>query len=432
MQFNNLYSLLTVELLGACFEGLRGDAASGIDEVTKEQYAEHLEANLADLEARLHRMAYRPQAVRRVYIPKPGSDKRRPLGIPALEDKLVQAALVRILECVYEADFEAFSYGFRPGRSCHDALGDLHRTAESGWVHWVVEADIQRFFDTVDHAWLLKFLGHRIADRRVVRLVTRFLKAGVLEDGVVRATQEGTPQGGVISPLLANVYLHYALDLWFARVETKRCEGRARLIRYADDFVACFESEADARRYREDLEARLAQFGLAVEPTKTKVLAFGPSAAYRARKAGRGKPETFDFLGFTHYCGRSRNGRRFRVKRRTARKKYRAKLKALKEWLRRCRAVYPTRELWQLFGQKLEGHFRYYGVTDNYRALVRFAHAAERLLFQWLNRRGGKKHLTWACFARLKQLFPFPRPRIHVDLYARPTAAPVQGHLFAH
>jgi group II intron reverse transcriptase/maturase len=430
LRFNNLYSLLSAELLRGCFAGLRGDAASGIDEVTKAQYAEHLDANLLDLEERLHRMAYRPQAVRRVYIPKPGSGKLRPLGIPALEDKLVQAALVRILECIYEGDFVKDSYGFRPSRSCHEALRALSREVESGWVEWVVEADIRSFFDTVEHDWLMTFLAHRVADTRLLRLIKRFLKAGVLEDGTVHAAAEGTPQGGVISPLLANVYLHYALDLWFVRRHAKGCAGRARLIRYADDFVACFEYEADAHRYRREVEERLGRFGLGVEPTKTKVLAFGPSATYRARRAGRRKPETFDFLGFTHYCSRSRTGRRFRMKRCTARKKFRAKLQALEAWLRRQRAVCRTRDIWKAFQQKLEGHFRYYGVTDNYRALVRFAHAAERLLFKWLNRRGGKHRLTWAKYRRLARLFPFPQPRIHVDLFASPAAEPSQGYLF--
>ena len=431
LAFDNLYHLLGEDLLRACFEALRGDAASGIDEVAKAEYAEGLDAKLTDLVNRLHRMGYRPQPVRRVYIPKPGSAKLRPLGIPALEDKRVQSALVRILEGLYEQDFVECSYGFRPGRGCHDALRELSQTVERGGVEWVVEADIRSFFDTVEHERLMEFLAHRIADPRILRLVKRFLKAGVLEDGAVRATQEGTPQGGVISPLLANVYRHYTLDLWFTKAFVKVCRGRARLIRYADDFVACFEYEADARRYRRELEARLARFGLAVEPTKTKVLAFGPSAAYRMRKAGRGKPDTFDFLGFTHYCSRSRTGRRFRMKRSTARKKFRAKLTALDEWLRQRRTTMRTRELWATFRQKLEGHFRYYGVTDNYRALVRFAHAAERLRFQWLNRRGGQRRLTWAKFAHLARLFPFPKPRIHVNLFARPDAVPRQGHLFA-
>jgi group II intron reverse transcriptase/maturase len=236
-QFTSLFHLMNEELLRGCFEGLRKDAASGIDRVTKEEYGRNLASNLQGLVSRLHGMSYRPQPVCRVYIPKPGSSKQRPLGIPALEDKVVQAGLVRILEAVYEADFIADSYGFRPGRGCHDALRALSVTVESGGVHYLVEADIRGFFDNVEHEWLMKFLGHRIGDKRVLRYVQRFLRAGVFELGEIAATEQGTPQGGVISPLLANIYLHYSLDLWYTRVFSRTCAGRSRLIRYADDCV---------------------------------------------------------------------------------------------------------------------------------------------------------------------------------------------------
>ena len=273
MQFVNLFHLLKEDLLRECFAKLRGDAAAGIDEITKEDYGKNLEENLAALVGRLHSMSYRPQPVRRVYIPKPGTDKQRPLGIPVLEDKLVQAAMVRILEQIYEQDFIEGSYGFRPGRSCHDALRALSETVESGVVEWIVEADIKGFFDHVDHDHLMRFLNHRVGDPRMQRMVKRFLISGVTEDGVFTASEEGTPQGGVISPLLANMYLHYALDLWYERAFRKVCQGRTRLIRYADDFVVCFECQADAERFRRDLVTRLAKFGLEVEPSKTKVIA---------------------------------------------------------------------------------------------------------------------------------------------------------------
>lgn len=416
-QFTSLFHLMNEELLRGCFKRLRGRAAAGIDGVTKAAYAEHLEENLTALVERLHRMAYVPQGVRRVYIPKPGSAKGRPLGITCLEDKLVQSGLVRILEQIYEQDFIDDSYGFRPGRSCHDALRALNASLERGGTEWVVEADIKGFFDNVDHDWLMRFLAHRIADRRVLRMVKRFLKAGVCEDGQFCVSDEGVPQGGSISPLLANVYLHYALDLWFEGRFRKGCAGRARLVRYADDFVVCFSKQADAERFRSELAVRLAQFGLEVEPSKTKVLAFGRSAQERARRQGRNKPETFDFLGFTHFCSRTRDGKRFHVKRVTAKKKFKAKLAAIKEWLKHNRAILRTRALWEQLCVKIRGHFAYYGVTGNFWSLDRFLAEVKQLLFQWLNRRGGQRDMTWEQFTRMQRRFPFPRLHTRVNLY---------------
>lgn len=429
MQFVNLFHLLKADLLRECFAKLRGDAAAGIDEITKEDYGRNLEENLAALVGRLHSMSYRPQPVRRVYIPKPGTDKQRPLGIPVLEDKLVQAAMVRILEQIYEQDFIDGSYGFRPKRSCHDALRALSETVESGVVEWIVEADIKGFFDHVDHDHLMRFLNHRVGDPRMQRMVKRFLIAGVTEEGVFTASEEGTPQGGVISPLLANMYLHYALDLWYERAFRKVCRGRTRLIRYADDFVVCFECQEDAERFRSELVTRLAKFGLEVEPSKTKVIAFGPRAAARARQEGKAKPETFDFLGFTHYCSRRKDGTGFRMKRRTARKRFRAKLAALAQWLQQNRAKMQTREFWEAAGRKLEGHCQYYGVTDNYPSLQQYVHQAERLIIKWLNRRGGKRKMTWEQFRKMAQRIPLPKPRIHVNFF-KPKPRERQGYLF--
>lgn len=417
-QFTSLFHLMNEELLRGCFKQLRGTASAGIDRVTKEEYAGNLEENLTELVNRLHRMAYIPQPVLRRYIPKPGSTKERPLGIPALEDKLVQAGLVRILEQVYEQDFVDDSYGFRPGRGCHDALRALSRTVESGSINWIVEVDIKGFFDNVEHDWLKKFIAHRIGDKRVQRYIVRFLKAGVFEEGQVHASEEGTPQGGVISPLLANIYLHYSLDLWFERVFSPSCSGTARLIRYADDFVVCFRNKADAERFRAELVERLSKFGLEVEPSKTKVISFGPGAKALAKRQGKSKPETFDFLGFTHYCSRTRDGRRFRMKRVTSRKKFRAKLSAYKAWLKANRSRMRTRELWQRACVKIQGHINYYGITDNYPGVDRFVYEARKLLFKWLNRRGGKKRLSWAKYALMERLFPLPKPRILVSMFS--------------
>ena len=415
-QFTSLFHLMDMELLRGCFEGLRKDAASGIDRVTKEEYGKDLEGNLYRLVERLHRMSYIPQPVLRVYIPKPGSTKQRPLGIPALEDKLVQSGLVRILEAIYEGDFIEDSYGFRPGRGCHDALRTLSLEVEGGSVHIIVEADIKGFFDNVQHDWMMEFLGHRIADKRVLRYVKRFLIAGILEDGVFRATEEGSPQGGNISPMLSNVYLHYALDLWFTRLFVKSCEGRARLIRYCDDFVVCFQRKSDAVRFRAELDVRLGKFGLEVAAEKTKILEFGPLAELKAKARGE-KSQTFDFLGLTHFCSRTLNGRRFRMKRKTSRKKFKAKLIAFKEWLKKNRTL-PTPELMKTAAAKMRGHFAYYGVTDNSQGIARFDHEIRKLLFKWLNRRGKRGCMSWEKFAKLLEKYPLPKPRIMVNLFA--------------
>ncbi len=274
-QFTSLYHLMNKELLLECFTQLKGKAASGIDDITKEQYAINLEANLDNLVERLHKMAYKPQPVLRVYIPKAGSQRKRPLGIPAFEDKLVQAGLVKILQAIYEQDFVDDSYGFRPLRSCHDALRALSQAVENEPVHYIVEADIKGFFDNVGQEQLMQFIRHRIVDKRILRLIKRFLKAGIQEDGQHKASETGTPQGGVISPLLANIYLHYTLDLWFEKCIKQKSKGYARLIRYADDYVACFQIETEAMHFKEAMETRLKQFNLEVAPEKTKQFEFG-------------------------------------------------------------------------------------------------------------------------------------------------------------
>ncbi len=414
-KFSSLYHLMNEELLRECFQRLREDAAAGIDNVTKEEYAENLDANLSNLIERLHRMAYIPQPVRRKYIPKPGSAKQRPLGIPCFEDKLVQAGLVRILEAVYEQDFIEDSYGFRPGKSCHKALRALSETVEGQPVNHVAEADIKGFFDNVNQEWLMKFLAHRICDKRIQRMVKRFLKAGVVEDGSITVSDEGTPQGGVISPLLANIYLHYALDLWFEKVYCKKCSGYARMIRYADDFVVCFQYKMDAERFGRELRMRLGKFGLEVEPTKTKVMEFGRFAVQNAKARGE-RPATFDFLGFTHYCGTRRDGKGFRMKRVTTRKRFTAKVKVFKEWLKKARTL-KTKELWATARAKLRGHYAYYGVTDNSSGIKRFAAEAEKLLFKWLNRRGKRGCLNWERFCEMLKRFPLPQPRIKVRMF---------------
>jgi RNA-directed DNA polymerase len=383
--------------------------------VTKDQYAENLPENLRQLVDRLHRMAYIPMPVKRVYIEKPGSDKKRPLGIPALEDKLVQSGLVKILQAIYEQDFIGDSYGFRPRRGCHDALRALSQTVEKQPVNYIVEADIRGFFDNVDQEKLMAFMAHRIADKRILRYIKRFLKAGIQEDGEFRASERGTPQGGVISPILANIYLHYSLDLWLTRKFAKTCGGTARLIRYADDFVVCFQSEVDAKRFRQEMESRLNQFGLEIASEKTQCIEFGAAAEMRAKARGE-RAATFDFLGFTHYCSCTRNGKRFRMKRKTVSKRLTAKLKAYKEWLKSNR-ILSTPEIIQKTASKLRGHYGYYGVTDNSKGIAVYFYEVRRILYKWLNRRGKRGCYNFEKFNKLLMRYPLPTPRIMVNLF---------------
>lgn len=417
LKFTTMYHLMNEEMLRECFSELKGGKAAGVDKMTKREYATKLEANIADLLNRLHQMSYRPQPVLRKYIPKPGTNKQRPLGIPTLEDKLVQKAMGRILEAIYEQEFIDDSYGFRPKRSCHDALRALTRAVEQEGTNFVVEADIKGFFDNVLQTKMMEFLERRIADKRVLRMIVRFLKAGVMEDGEWRASEKGTPQGGSISPMLANIYLHYALDEWFEKDYQKRSKGKARLIRYADDFVVCFQNKEDAARFLVELRERLEENGLEIEPTKTKMVEFGRYAAGNARARGE-KPGTFDFLGFTHYCGRTRDGRRFRMKRETSSKKYRTKLAGMKEWIKQKRNQ-PMKEWMPKVAEKLRGHYQYYGVTDNYRRIDRFREDVKRLLYKWLNRRSQRRSFNWEEYKRLLERYPLPKPRIEVNLYAK-------------
>jgi len=371
-QFTSLFHLMNKELLLECFTQLRGSAASGIDNITKEHYAKDLDTNLDKLVTRLHSMAYKPQPVLRINIPKPGSKKKRPLGIPTLEDKLVAGGLVKILQAIYEQDFIDDSYGFRPKRSCYDALRALSNAIEDNPTHYMVEADIKGFFDHINQEQLITFLQHRIVDQRILRYIKRFLKAGIQEDGRHKGSDRGTPQGGSISPLLANIYLHYTLDLWFEKRVKRRCQGFIRYIRYADDYVACFQRAEDASHFRQHMEEQLNKFHLDIASEKTKLFEFGRYAKAKAKTRGE-RTATFNFLGFTHYCSVSLNGKRYRIKRKTASKRFTAKLKAYSDWLRANRTL-PTAEILKISAAKLRGHYAYYGVTDNETKLSNFFH----------------------------------------------------------
>lgn len=409
--FTSLYHYVTDEdYLHACFTELKTGKAPGIDGVVKEEYEADLDRNITDLTDRLGRQGYRPQPARRTYIPKPGSDKKRPLGVPCTEDKLVQKAVAGVLEQIYEADFLECSYGYRPGRRCHQALDELGRTIQQKKVSYIVEADIKGFFDHVNHTWLLKFLRLRIGDKRLLRLIWRMLKGGVMEDGLTKPSIDGTPQGGSLSPVLSNVYLHYVLDLWFEKRFRKQCRGEAYYFRFADDFLACFQYREEAERFLAEMEARLAKFHLEVEPTKTKLLAFGRFAEESAARVGK-KPETFTFLGFTHYCGKTRHGA-FKVKRLTSRKKVRVKLKEMKEWLKQSRCHLKPGELLRRAKARLQGHLNYYAVTDNYAPCDRFKYQDERLLFIWLNRRSQRRSYSWKRFRDALAWVKWPQVRI--------------------
>ncbi|WP_082197251.1 group II intron reverse transcriptase/maturase [Bacillus sp. FJAT-27916] len=407
--------LLNVQSLIQCHHELPNNKATGVNGTTKEQYAESLEENIMDLTNRLKSKSYRPVPVRRMYIPKLNSNKKRPLGIPEHEDKIVQKGIAKVLNAIYKNDFLDCSFGFRPNRNCHDALKILNFYVEKRLVSYVVDVDIKGFFDNVDHKWMMEFLKHRITDPSLLRIISRFLKGGYMEEGRRYKTDKGTPQGGVISPILANVYLHYVLDLWFEKVVRKQCEGQAYMVRYADDFVCCFQHKREAIQFYESLKLRLKKFNLEIAEDKTKVIPFGRFAENNAKRTGNGKPATFDFLGFTHYCGKSKQGK-FRVKRKSSRKKVQGKLKESKEWLKSNRNK-NIHLIMERFRRSLVGYYNYYCITDNSQTVNDFKEKIEILLFKWLNRRSQRKSFTWDKFRLFLQMFPLPKPRIRVNIY---------------
>ena len=407
-RFTALLHHVDVDRLRAAYGALSPRAAAGVDGVSWQSYGQALEENLHDLHARLHRGAFRAKPSRRSYIPK-ADGRLRPLGIAALEDKIVQRAVVEVLNAIYETDFLGFSYGFRPGRSQHDALDALATGILRKKVSWVLDADFREYFTGLDHRWLVKFLEHRIADKRVLRLIQKWLNAGVIENGAWTASDEGTPQGASVSPLLANVYLHYVLDLWVQQWRNRHAHGNVVIVRWADDFIVGFEHQDDAERFHTDLRARLAEFGLALNTEKTRLIEFGRFAARDRKARGLGRPETFDFLGFTHICAKTKKGR-FKLKRITISKRMRAKLREVKTELMRRRHL-PIPDQGQWLASVVRGHCAYYAVPDNGDAVRAFRDQAAKHWYRALRRRSQRNRLDWKRMDRLVTRW-LPRVRV--------------------
>lgn len=409
-QFTNLLHHVNVDLLRQAYCALKSDAAAGVDEVTWAEYGEGLEERLVDLHDRVQGGRYRARPSKRTWISK-SDGRQRPIGISALEDKVVQKALVWVLQQIYEEDFLGFSYGFRPGRNQHRALDALHVAITQRKVNWVFDADIRGFFDTLDHAWLMKFVEQRVGDPRILRLIRKFLRAGVSEDGQWSKTEVGTPQGAVISPLLANIYLHYVLDLWVQQWRNRHARGEVYIARFADDFVLGFQHQSDARLFQIELAQRLAKFGLELHKEKTRLIEFGRFAEANRKKRGEGKPETFDFLGFTHYCAKRRSNGSFTVRRKTIAKKLRTKIKEVRQKLKRKRHQ-PIAQQGRWLRSVVHGHFNYYGVPGNSDALKAFRKEVAKDWLKALRRRSQKgRTLTWERFGRWAEEW-IPRARI--------------------
>lgn len=416
-QFTSLAHLLNVEYLRDCYKSLNRNKAVGIDNVSWEEYGRNLDENLMQLVTRLKRKKYKPIAARRVYIPKSETEKR-PLGISALENKIVERGITWILESIYEQDFLNCSYGFRPKRNGHQALKELNDLIMFQPVNHIVEADIKGFFDNVSHEKLMECIRIRIKDTTLLNLIKKFLKAGYIDDGVLVKSDTGTPQGSILSPMLANIFLHYVLDTWFKKMVKSRVRGYCEIVRYADDFVCAVRYAEDARRIERGLQNRFNKYGLEIHPTKSRNISFGRFEWKNAKSQNR-RANTFDFLGFTHYCDRSRKGS-FKVGRKTSRKKYSAKCRAMNTWLKAIRNQVKTKEWWKILKAKLRGHFQYYGVSENYNGIVRFYKFTLRVVRKWMNRRSQKRKMNWDRFTKYLEHYPLPKPKIVHSFYVSP------------
>ena len=411
-----IHHLNDAAFLYGCYLELKNGKAPGIDRRTKESYTEEeIKGAIAETIAKLKQKRYRPQPVKRVYIAK-ANGKKRPLGLPTVTDKIVQLGMKKILEAIFEPVFLDCSYGFRPNRNCHQAVKAGYRMIMTKPVSWIIDVDIRSFFDTVDHRWLMECVKQKVNDPNFNRLIIRFLKAGVVEEGVRRETEQGTPQGGILSPLLANIYLHYVLDLWFERVERRSVQGYTELIRYADDFIIGAQARREAEQILSDLKSRFQKFNLTLSPDKTAIIEFGRFAQGNRQRRGEGKPDTFDFLGFTHYCSVSQKGN-FLVKHTTASTRKRRHRKEMNQWLKSARCRLKLQAIWKLLAAKLRGHYQYYGVSSNIQSLNAHYYWTQRLAFKWLNRRSQKQSFNWTTFAQYLTRYPLPKPALAFNLY---------------
>jgi group II intron reverse transcriptase/maturase len=413
-EFTSLYHHINAEMLKQCHRELDGKKAVGIDKVTKAKYEVNLEENISNLVKRLKNKSYKPLPSLRVFIPK-GNGKMRPLGISSYEDKIVQLAVKKILEAIYEPRFLRNMYGFRPRCGCHDAIKEVYNRMHSGKINYIVDADIKGFFNHMNHEWIMKFLGVYIKDPNILWLIKKYLKSGVMTDGVFQESMDGSVQGNIMSPIIANVYMHNVLILWYKIIFSKEIRGDSFLVAYADDFITGFQYKWEAKKYYGQLKIRMAKFNLELEDSKSRLLEFGKYAESNRRARGEGKPETFDFLGFTFFCGKSRRGYPC-VKLKTSRKKFRQKLKNTKKWLYDNRTV-PVKEMIKALNLKLVGHYRYYGVSFNGKMITNFLHRVQKFLCKTLNRRSDKKSYCWDGYTEMLKYYPLAKPKIYFKLF---------------
>ena len=414
--FTSIYHLINYELLKECYDELDGSKATGLDKVTKDMYFINLNENLSNLVNKLKTKSYRPNPARKVNIPK-SNGKLRGLAISNFEDKIVQLAIKKLVEAIYEPKFTNNMFGFRPNKSCHDCLRYLNYCIENRYTNYILDADIKGYFDNINHDMLMKCLEKHIKDTNLLRLIKRFLKADIMENGTYIKGEVGTPQGSILSPVLANIYMYYVLIAWFEIKIKPKYYGFIEIVNYADDMVICFQYESVAKAVYKEMQGRLRQCGLEFAEDKTRLIEFGRFAKVNRNKRGLRKPETFDFLGFTHYCSESKKTGKFRVKRKTSKKKFKQKVQEFKVWIKANRNK-PLKEIMATVTRKLIGHYNYYGITDNSESLSRFLFEITKLLFKWLNRRSQKKSYEWNGFNQMLKIYKLPMPKIKVNIYA--------------
>ena len=415
-KFTSLMHLLNEDYLKKCYQELRKGKAPGIDNRTLESYTDkEIDKTIKSLIARMKAKKYKPQAVKRVFIKK-SNGKRRPLGLPTVIDKIVQLAIKKILEAIYEPHFLDSSYGFRPNRSALQALKAVHTMVMTKPVNWIIDVDIKGFFDNVDHQWMINCIAERISDPNFKTLIIKFLKAKIVEEGKYTKPTKGTPQGGVLSPVLANIYLHYILDLWFERVESKKIKGYTEIVRYADDFIIGAQTKEEAYQILKDVKERLSKFKLQVSIEKTGIKEFGRFAEQNSKNREKSKPDTFEFLGFTHYCSKSRV-ENFLMKVKTNKKRQNNSLKEINKWLKRIRNSMKAKDIWRILGSKLQGYYNYYGVSSNSRSINSYSYQVTKLVYKWMNRRSQKRSFNWEQFNHYLNLYPLPKPSLVYSMY---------------